>query len=196
MEDLFREKSLQKLESTEQLDRMITIIKPGFWIVLFGSIAAICAMLAWSFWGRIPVCADGTGILTPSDHQAYTVLCYLPMESGKQIQPGMEVVISPIGENHEKDNRFAGRVVKVDSYVADREELHAQLGNETLVEYFLQNGPVVSVECQMNALESGSFAVGTLMNCSIVLERKAPASFLLPSAMKIRTIAPAEEGGF
>lgn len=195
MADLFRKSSLEKLASTEHLDRMIVVIKPRFWLVLLGSVLTITAVLVWSFWGSIPTCVDGTAILAPS-YNAQTVFCYLPVELGKQVQQGMEVIISPIGENRQKDNRFAGRVIEVDSYVADREEIYEQLGNETLVEHFLHNGPVVAVECQIDGLESKGFSAGTLMDCSIVLERKAPLSFLLPSVMKIQKIASAEEESF
>lgn len=195
MADLFRKISLEKLASTEQLDRMITVIKPKFWLVLLGSVVTITAGLVWSFYGSIPTCVDGTAILAPSYH-AQTVFCYLPVELGKQVQQGMEVIISPLGENPQKDNRFAGQVVRVDSYVTDREEMYDQLNNETLVEHFLQNGPVVAIECQIEGLESKGFSAGTLMDCNIVLERKAPVSFLLPSIIKIGKNTSSEEGIF
>ena len=47
MAELFRKDSLQKLSSTEQLDRMIPMIRPSFWLVLAGAAAVLAAGLLW-----------------------------------------------------------------------------------------------------------------------------------------------------
>ncbi len=182
MTNLFRKKSLENLISTEQLDRVITVVKPSFWLVFLGAVVIIVAALIWGFFGNLPVCLEGTGILAPSGN-GETVFCYLPVESGKQVQEGMEVTFTPSGINWQQESNLTGRVVQVDSYVANSEEMQTQLNNETLVQRFLQDGPVVAIECQIEKNEGADFPAGTLMDSSIVIERKSPLSLLLPSVL-------------
>lgn len=74
MADIFRKKSLEKLVSTEQLDRMITIIKPSFWIVFFAAAIIVVAGLVWGIFGRLPLCIDGIGIVHQEGHQTEQTL--------------------------------------------------------------------------------------------------------------------------
>ena len=64
MAELFRKDSLQKLSSTEQLDRTIPMILPSFWLVLAGAAAVLAAGLLWGLLSRLPVCVDAAGIVT------------------------------------------------------------------------------------------------------------------------------------
>ncbi len=60
---LFRKKSLEKLNSPESLDSLLTITKPGGWLaVLMGGVIVLAA-LAWSIWGNIQMTVSGGGIL-------------------------------------------------------------------------------------------------------------------------------------
>ena len=55
MADLFRKTSLEKLSSPEQLDKMIVITPPSFWMALSGAGLVIVVALIWSILGRLPV---------------------------------------------------------------------------------------------------------------------------------------------
>ena len=48
MADLFRKSLLEKLSSPEQLDKMIVITPPRFWIAMAGAGLMIGAALIWS----------------------------------------------------------------------------------------------------------------------------------------------------
>lgn len=62
MEEIFRKSSLEKLSSPEQLDKMIVITLPSFWIALAGAGVIIVAALVWSILGRLPINVEATGI--------------------------------------------------------------------------------------------------------------------------------------
>ena len=189
MADIFRKKSLEKLVSTEQLDRMITIIKPSFWIVFFAAAIIVVAGLVWGIFGRLPLCIDGIGIVHQEGHQTeQTIFCYLPLEEGKQVQQGMKVVITPSGNSNKQQKELIGSVVNVESYVSTKQELQQQLGNESLVEYFLKDGPVVTIQWKVDRQQDMPFLDGTLIECSIVLEEKTPISFLLPLTVGIHRL--------
>lgn len=63
MADIFRKKSLDKLSSPEQLDRMIVINSPMTWLALTGGAFIIAAALVWGILGRVPITEEGSGIL-------------------------------------------------------------------------------------------------------------------------------------
>ena len=62
MADLFRKSSLEKLSSPEQLDKMIVITSPSFWLAMLGAAFIVATALVWSIFGRLPENVDTQGI--------------------------------------------------------------------------------------------------------------------------------------
>lgn len=62
MASIYRKSSLEKLSSPEQLDRMIVVTSPTFWLAMAGAGAIILVALIWSIVGRLPVTVQGNGI--------------------------------------------------------------------------------------------------------------------------------------
>lgn len=58
---LFRKKALEK-SSTEDLDKLVSIIHPKKWIALIVLLAVIASTILWSIFGSINTIASGTGI--------------------------------------------------------------------------------------------------------------------------------------
>jgi HlyD family secretion protein len=61
---LFRKKSLERLSSPEQLDRLIQVASPKSWLILSCSGCFILLALIWSILGRLPIAVAGQGVLT------------------------------------------------------------------------------------------------------------------------------------
>lgn len=60
---IFREESLSRLQSPEELDQLLVVVNRKAWLIL-ATLAFICfAGVAWSIMGRIPVRVDGIGVL-------------------------------------------------------------------------------------------------------------------------------------
>lgn len=60
---IFRQESLQRLQSPEELDQLLVVVNRKTWLVTL-TLAAICvAAVLWSIIGRIPVRVDGMGVL-------------------------------------------------------------------------------------------------------------------------------------
>ena len=58
---IFREKSIKRVSSPEQLNDYIRVTSPSVWIVLIALVVLLLGMLAWSVLGRIEVHdEDGT----------------------------------------------------------------------------------------------------------------------------------------
>ncbi|MCR4704591.1 MAG: hypothetical protein K5641_00870 [Lachnospiraceae bacterium] len=52
---IFREKSIERVSSPEQLDDYIRVTTPSVWLILFATIILIVGALVWGVLGRIEV---------------------------------------------------------------------------------------------------------------------------------------------
>lgn len=55
---IFREKSLERVSSPEELNDYIRVTTPSVWIVLAATVALLLGMLTWSIFGRVEVHND------------------------------------------------------------------------------------------------------------------------------------------
>lgn len=132
--------------------------------------------------------------LERADGDGHVVVCYVPLSSGKKIQPGMEMMVYPSTVNEQEYGHMPAAVLAVSPYMATQAEMLEVLGDEMLVNSFLNEGPVVAVTARLEkdpATASGYawssakgadilLEDGTPVNGRIVTERKAPISMLLP----------------
>ena len=202
---IYRKKLMERISSPEQLDEMIVITSPSYWLAILGGAVIIVAALIWSVFGSIPISMETTGIFVSaqiSDQQTegsqsiggQQVICYVPINSGKKIVPGMETIVCPTTVSQQEYGNMMGKVVAVDPYVTSYEDIVSTLGSESLAQMFSQNGPVVAVTCELrtDATTASGFwwsnsngaevvlAEGTIITADIILEEKSPISMLLP----------------
>ena len=84
MSDIYRKAALDKLSSPEQLDKMIKIISPSFWIAAIGGGGIILVALIWSIFGRLPENVSANGIFMgeiSGDYYVYNNNIILPVSS-------------------------------------------------------------------------------------------------------------------
>ena len=63
---IFREKSLERISTPEQLNDYIKVTKPSVWVVLIASILLIAGALVWAIFGKIEVNTEnGTKTVAP-----------------------------------------------------------------------------------------------------------------------------------
>lgn len=203
MSKLFRQSAIDKLQSPEQLDKMIIVTKPSTWIAIVGLAFIIVAALIWSIFGTIPSKITGDGIFLDSskvttvyeeNENEKTVVLYLPLSEGKSVEVGMSVRIHPSTVAEEEYGHMEGEIVYVDEYVATEESMKSVLREDSLVDTFLQNGAVVTVVCSLRTdekTESGYYwsaqkgaevvlREGTPVSADIITDERAPISLLLP----------------
>ena len=63
MAGIFREKSLNKVTSPEQLDDYIKVTTPSVWFILFALLLVIVGAVVWGIFGEITV-DTGSGVET------------------------------------------------------------------------------------------------------------------------------------
>lgn len=136
-------------------------------------------------------------------------LCYMALGNGKKVVPGMKVMIYPTTVNKQEYGHMTGTVESVAGYVTSQEEMKKKLGDDTLVQSFLANGPVVEVVCSIeedpNTVSGYAWsskkgrdiylADGTMLETSIIVEKKAPITMVIPLLKSLFTesVSSAEE---
>ena len=55
MSDLFRKKSVERINSPEELSDYIRVATPSVWLVLLATAILLAGMLAWSVFGTVEV---------------------------------------------------------------------------------------------------------------------------------------------
>ena len=66
---IFREKSIERVTSPEQLDDYIKVTTPSVWLILSATIALLAGMIIWGVFGKIEVnTPNGVEIVAPIDY--------------------------------------------------------------------------------------------------------------------------------
>ena len=85
---LFREKSLEAIESPERLNDYLHVTSPGVWLILAAVIMILIGGILWGILGRIPTTARLA--VTMNDGQA---LCYVPYDQLDKIMKQHTVTV-------------------------------------------------------------------------------------------------------
>ncbi len=123
-----------------------------------------------------------------------TVISYVPVSEGRKIKEGMEVNVYPSTVNKNEYGHMKGKVTEVAEYVTSKDDISNELGDASLVDSFLKNGPVVAVTIELEmdpSTVSGYYwtnkkgaevelDAGTVVTTDTIIEKKAPISMLIP----------------
>lgn len=192
----------EQLDNTE-LKAVTTGYVMGLNVALGNAVSAggpVCRIVKESFdEPRVTKDADGTVTIHMPDEQetvyeTMPALLYVPVSSGKNIKPGMDVKIYPSTVNKQEYGHINGTVAKVSDYVTSTEEMRNMLGDDSLVQNFSNSGPVMQVRCSLkpdsNSVSGYEWSnrkgmtvellPGTTVNADIVVEKKAPITMLIP----------------
>ncbi|MEO0408197.1 MAG: hypothetical protein AAF289_12675 [Cyanobacteria bacterium P01_A01_bin.135] len=112
--NLFRQESLERLSSPEQLDQLMQIVRPQHWIPLVMLAVLVSLGVLWSIVARIPQVVSGPGVLLqPSESDESLVgLSYLGRIDGSKVRPGMDVLILP-STGSDRQGGIIGRVEEI-----------------------------------------------------------------------------------
>lgn len=139
MADIFRKKSLDKLSSPEQLDKMIIINSPMTWLALAGGLFIILAALIWGVLGRVPITENGSGILisdgTVNSVYAGTqgVITKAHVSSGDSVKAGDVLYEVSSQEASQMIEQLEDRIAKVEKVTFDSENDEVSSDNQTLI---------------------------------------------------------------
>ena len=198
MAELFRKKRDADL-LTPDLNKPIKVVPSMFWLLYLGSALIVLSVIVWLIFGWTVESTSIAGLYHPETSTAGEVICFPPLSDAKRIQPGMRVTVYLSGYQQQKYGHIEGTVTYVDSYVTSVNEMQALLGDDMLVNTFLQNGPVAAVICKLEedpnttngfkwsseqggelVMQDGSFAI-----VSVTISEQRPLERSLPALYEI-----------
>lgn len=83
---IFREKSLERISSPEQLTDYIRVSRPGIWIVLIAAVVLLVSLLIWGVYGALPDAVSVNGVADGG-----VVTCYV--ENPSNLSAGMQAEV-------------------------------------------------------------------------------------------------------
>lgn len=87
-ESIFREKSLEKVKSPDNLNEYIRIANPGVWTLLAAILFLLLGFCLWGIFGQLK-----TVVAVEARSQAGVITCALSDGDAAAVQPGMTVRI-------------------------------------------------------------------------------------------------------
>ena len=180
---IFRDVSLERLSSPEQLDQLITVTSLRAWLVLIAIGLILVSVLVWSFWGSIPTKVDGQGILLNNgevfslSHQVSGQVLDIGYEPGDTIKKGDVVARIDRPELVDKINDLRRTQQELENQQktggADYQSLTAQIKRlqETLIYDSQIVSPVQGRILELNMTEGSLVQQG---NPLAVIEQSGP----------------------
>ena len=81
---IFREKSIQKVQSPDNLNEYIRVSNPGIWILLVSILFLLLGLCIWGCFGQLR-----TVVQTEARCEDGVVSCLLPDDNAAGVQPGI-----------------------------------------------------------------------------------------------------------
>lgn len=88
-ENIFRKKSIDRVNSPEQLDEYIRVASPGVWLVLTGIAVLLVGCVVWGIFGTIETTQNVEVVCNGEELQ-----CYISPETVDSISEGMAVTVN------------------------------------------------------------------------------------------------------
>lgn len=154
MSDLFRKKSMDRVNSPEQLNDYIRVSNPSVWMILAAIIILLAGVCVWGVFGHLDTEMETAGICRDG-----TLYCYISDADSSGLSD--EILIS----------------VKGNEYSAA--ELSAfSMEKETIEEMALESGIEWGEEDWVLKAETSDLADGTY-SVSVITKREKPISFVI-----------------
>ena len=153
---IFRKSTIDRMNSPEQLNEYIRVARPGVWLLLGAIVLLLLGVIVWGVFGTVTSTVRA-GVLSENG----SVVCYVGMEDGSKIQPGMTATI------REQEGTVIG--VLPEPILASGESFHPYI----LEAAGLQQGEYCyAVELDFPGLSNGVYLA------EITVERIRPITFV------------------
>ena len=152
---IFRQKSVERISSPEQLNDYVRVSNPAVWMVLAAVAFILAGVCVWGIFGRLETVINTAGVCRDGK-----ITCYVPDDDIKSVKVGMKVNVNGGGfEIFE----IAQKPIEVD----ENFDSYAMYVGE------LKEGQWVYEVTAKAQLESGTY------NAKITTESVSPISFVM-----------------
>lgn len=104
---VFRQSSVDRMNSPEQLNEYIRVARPGVWLVLAAVVLLLLGVVVWGVFGTVKSVVGGA-VIADGTSDPY---CYIRVSDMEKIKPGMTMtigeddveatIVSVSGDSHE-----------------------------------------------------------------------------------------------
>ena len=191
--NVFREKSLKRISSPEQLNDYIRVSNPSLWLVVGALSIMLIAAFIWSISGNITSKVDATGVFQDIDRKPgiETVVCFVGVDDSQKLTKGMEVRL--YNKYKSSNEHIIGKVSRVSGVPVKQEDILSDFSNEFIAKSILETGygvaVLVSLEKDASSPDglrwsssshaNSSIEVNDLCRVEIITESITPIDFLL-----------------
>lgn len=140
---IFRQESLDRLSSPEELDRLFSVVGNKAWIALTALLALVTFGLVWAIFGRVPETVEGVGVLiNPGkvvrlESTGTGRIAELRVKAGDTVRAGQEIAVLDQPELRQQLDQARLRFVQLQGHdvtqrviEVEREKLEAQTTQE------------------------------------------------------------------
>ena len=128
-----------------QSSEMTTVVPKMYGVLLAGILLLMVTVLSWSILGTIDESVTVTGLYLPDASPEGEVVAFVPISIGKTLDLGMEARVSLVGYQTQKMGQMQGEITYIEETVTGVEDMRRILKDDTVVNVFVQHGPVVLV---------------------------------------------------
>ena len=140
--------------------------------------------------------AGGQRIVTvETGRDRLEALFFVPGDTGKRIQPGMDVRLSPTTAPREEYGMLLGKVVSISPHPEGQAEIAEHVGNPELARLMARNGTPFEVRAVLDAPPDGAqgyawtsergaeipLSSGLLLSASVTVRRAPPITLIIPA---------------
>jgi hypothetical protein len=179
---LFRQSAVDRLATPEDLDELMHVASPRYWLVLLALGGLLITAIIWSIATTIPttVAAAGAFGAAPGGLQA---VVFVPADKAVQVQRGMDVEITIPTTAALQPVALPGMVASVEAAPADQLTLLRTLGNAAYIQALTSGGEFVPVHVALPrrlGMAPGAPRQGMPLQAVITVARRRVIQLVVP----------------
>lgn len=139
-------------------------------------------------------------IAASSPKDELKAVTYISGQKGKQVKPGMRVLVSPTTINKEEYGSIEGIIEEVSEYSVTPQEILSTLKNETIVKNLTsKDAPFKAIvrletingKLKWSASQGPEFPIteGTYVTTTVLVNRQSPISLIIPGLKKLSGVS-------
>jgi len=179
---LFRQSAVDRLSTPDDLDELMHVASPRYWLVLVALAGLLVTAVIWSAVTMIPTTVAAVGALGPA-HGGLQALVFVPADKAAQLRPGMGANVTIPTTATLQPLALAGRVTAVAATPADQATLLRALSGSAYVEALTAGGELVQVHVALTrqlGMPFGALQQGMPLHAVITVARRRVIQLVIP----------------
>jgi hypothetical protein len=169
---IFRQESLERVASPEQLNDYIRVSTPSVWLILGAFFILVTSVIVWSVTGTLPQTMSINGVIGKDN----TVVCYIGTDKLESDISGCKAKITPsnAGASGKPVN---GTVVDISKTPYSAEEITKTLKNDWIESNIVDSKYAYAVTIRLDE-DSAQIPSDTLADVSLITAELKPINFI------------------